>query len=825
MSSFSFLAVWPGTFLYHLISLLVIEAGLGLAWDMQRRTAQPVARSFVVCFAGLLLGRLGQLLLSLLEAPLIILAPSLALGPLFDQFLTLGMTLLIIWAFVLPHLLKAADPWRRYFFPAQIAGGLGVVLLCLGWQVSMPGPDTLSGQIMLWQGWQVVLYGLAIGLLVRRSRAELSMTLVVALAVLGLGHLGHLLLPLTPEGSGLERFGALVGYPLLLLVVYQAIFRHLPTPAPAVEAARPPASTPPPPATERAAPPPVEAATPALTEIEAYQDELQAYKDELQTVSQEAAYRQEEMIFLLETSRAVNSSLELDTVLQQTAQYIALAVRADAAVIALIQADDPHTLKIVTGYDPLSKEVWEMSQIQLNIKRYPMLKKAVTCGAEPIIVQDTEPSAELLTLHAALGSSDIGPLLIQPLCHRDEALGVLMLGNARHQNLFSYSDGWLCQTMADQVSGAIVNARLYDEVTSLLSQRQTDVSQRQAILDSVTDGVMVVDKQARVTMVNPAASHILNRSQQKLLGQPLAQICPPLAKTEYAVFEQDDFIIAANRSPVRLPDQTVLGQVAVLRDVTREREAERAKSRFIEMVSHELRTPLTAVKGYTDLLLNGAVQPGSAHYQKFVGTIKTNTERLLVIVNNMIAVSEMDGKRTLILQAIDVGHVLEEALTKFEIEIAQRDLVLAKQFKTDLPTTTGDPLRLRQVFDNLLSNAIKYTQPGGRITVSTGFIPPEESEGEGFIRISISDTGVGIPADEVAEIFERFYRADNPLQIEAGGPGVGLTVARHIVEQHGGYIWVSSTVSQGSKFHVALPVTGPDHVAKPVTPAPVLAHA
>ena len=790
----SFLAIWPGSFLYHLITLLVLEAGLGIAWDSYRRTKQTQERAAAFCFGGILLGVLLQALLFLLIAsPLGLVLGHFPAGWLVEHLISFSTALLILWAFVLPN----TSSWKRYFLSGNALASLGLVFILIAWFLSTPTAMPSTGLTAIWQLWQILLYALAIGLVLYRWRRRTAILLIVALAVLLGGHLLRAVSLDVAVGLGWERLGKLVGYIVLWVAAQQHVVEQLSIKQTLAEIN-------------------------TTSDTEFHQKVIQAYKDELQTMSQEVVSRQAELVFLLETSQAVNSSLELQSVLQQTAQHIALAVQADVAVIALREVDDPGTLRIVTGYDPRSKEVWELSQIRLTIERYPVLKQVVICGSEPLIIQNSEPSAELLTLHAALGSADIGPLLMQAFCHRDEALGVLMLGNARSQKTFSYSDGWLCQTMADQVSGAIANARLYDEVTSLLEQRQTEVSQRQAILDSVTDGVIVADKENKILMVNPAATEILKQSEQKMLGRFLIEMCPELANQEYPVFEAGPLMIAAYRLPVYLPDKSLLGEVAVLRDVTRERKAELAKSRFIETVSHELRTPITSIKGYTDLLLGGAVQPGSDHFLRFINTIKTNTERLNVIVNNMIAVSEMDGKRSLMLQSINIPGVLEDVLKSVKPELEQRDLQLAKHIANDLPSLLGDPLRLRQVFDNLLSNAVKYTYPGGKISVITSIISPEESEGAGFIKISIVDTGVGIPPDEQTHIFDKFYRAENPLQVEAGGPGVGLTVAKDIIEQHGGYIWMNSAVSQGSKFHVVLPIAGPQKTNKQPNVEPAL---
>jgi signal transduction histidine kinase len=251
-----------------------------------------------------------------------------------------------------------------------------------------------------------------------------------------------------------------------------------------------------------------------------------------------------------------------------------------------------------------------------------------------------------------------------------------------------------------------------------------------------------------------------------------------------------------------------VGYVAVLRDITQETQAERAKTSFIATVSHELRTPMTAIKGYADLMAAGMAGRMTDTQEDYLNIILTNTERMVNIVNNMIAVSEMEGEIAFTPEIIDIVPLLETEVRAIRSELNRRQHSFKFDCPSSVPSVMGDPLRLRQVVNNLLSNAVKYTKPGGHIELRVRVLPADvfSRDDRGYLVVSISDTGIGIPAEEQAKVFERFYRVDTPLSIEAGGPGVGLAIAKELVERHNGRIWLESKVGEGSTFTFIVPL-------------------
>jgi PAS domain S-box-containing protein len=640
----------------------------------------------------------------------------------------------------------------------------------------------------LWECWQILLLGLACSVLVRRKSEEQDILLGAFACLLG-GHLLQLLYPSElPHVAGWERLTTLVAYPLLTVVVYR--FAH----------AEQDAST------------------------EELRSELSSYVQDLQTISKEALRQRQEFSTLLETGQTVNASLDLAEVLQQVVDSIALGANADYGVIALLESSSDDQMRVLAGYDPLGRPDWEVSDIRFSLSRHHLIEHAIRRRRQ-IIFQEVEESSQLLALHALLGSVEMGPIIVQPLVHKNESLGVIILSNSRTKRRFTQDDGRLCEALASQVTAAIANARLYQHVTELLRTRQEEASQRRAILESIADGVVVADAQGRVIMANAAAERIFETSRAELIGRGISQVYKGLFQEEgplsgvtspsevgflQSTFELGEKTIRGSLAPVYLPEGELLGVVAVFRDITREAAAERAKSRFITTVSHELRTPMTSVKGYVDLLIGGKAGEVEATQKRFLSTIKINADRMINIINNMIYISELEGAPFQIsMKPTDVTEQINEAVAAIREQLEVRDLALSLEVADDLPLARADPTRLRQVLDNLLSNACKFTYPGGQITIGAHLYEGDgvEVDSLGFLLVSVADTGVGIAPEEHEKIFEPFYCAENPLEVEAGGVGVGLTIARSLVQAHGGRMWVESELGQGSVFYFTLPLS------------------
>ena len=774
----------PGGLVYHLIALFAIEASLGMALGQWRRVPHRRLRRLIVAFGGLLLTR-GSLMALALLAQMGFLTFA-ALAPPLERFFDTVAVILLCWAFALPtlHLDVRVSP---IFLLANlsVATAMSLVLTPLWWSAfSLDSTLDYSRhwQVILWECWQILLLGLACSVLIRRETGKQDMLLGAFACLLG-GHLLQLLYnPGFPHIAAWERLATVVAYPLLTVVVYRSVHAEL-------DADR-----------------------------EVLRSELSAYVQELQTISKGSLRQKQEFSTLLETAKMVNASLDLAEVLQRTVDSIALGANADYGVIALLEPSSDDWMRVLAGYDPLGRPDWEASDIRFSLSRHRLIEHAIRRRRQ-IIFQEMEESSQLLALHALLGSVEMGPLIVQPLVHKNESLGVIILSNSRSKRRFTQGDGRLCEALASQVTAAIANARLYQHVSELLRTRQEEASQQRAILESIADGVVVADAQGGVIMANAAAERVLEVPRAELVGRGISQVYKGLfqkgplmgmkspSKTGFlqSTFELGEKTIRGSLAPVYPPGGELLGVVAVFRDITKEAAAERAKSRFITTVSHELRTPMTSVKGYVDLLIGGMAGEISVTQRRFLSTIKINADRMINVINNMIYVSDLDGAPfQLDVKPTDIAVQINEAVAAIRERMEVRDLALSLDVADNLPLARADPTRLRQVLDNLLSNACQFTYPGGQIKIRAQVY---EADSSGFLLVSIADTGVGIAPEEQERIFEPFYRAENPLEVEASGVGVGLTIARSLVQAHGGRMWVKSKPGRGSIFYFTLPLS------------------
>jgi signal transduction histidine kinase len=740
------LTVPPGSLAYHLILLLALVAGLVMTYGRYRNTRTRSDRMMAAGLAAVLVLQLVPLFVAGLGER----EASWALGA--QRVFAAGA---LVWGIVLPS-------WGWAFGVRYSPAALGI--LVLGTAVLWP-----PGWIPLWPIFTALIYlAGAVAVLWQRDW-DSWIGLVVALVLLGLAPLSSVIVLDSAAAAGVGRLITLCGYLALVGVLYRQ------------------------------------------TEA-GWQAEWDALNVGLQSLSRDSLQQTQERLFLLQVSQTFSATLDLRARLDTAVESLALGGQVDQTVIALADEVDPDQLWIAASYNPLSRLQPQAERTRFSLKDYPPVAEAAG-RREALILQPEESTAEILSLHKLLESDRIGPLLIQPLIHQEKLVGLVLLSNASSGRLFTDQDLKFCSALSSQITGAITNALLYMRVSRLLQDRATDASQRQAILESITDGVIATNKDGEIILVNPAAERILNREVRTLVGFPLAAICPMLWRegtSGYSSFEMNGRIIQGSMAPVWRPGGDQMGFVAVLRDVTQETQAERAKTSFIATVSHELRTPMTAIKGYADLMMAGIAGELSEEQFEYLNTILTNTERMVNIVNNMIAVSEMEGEIAFTPEIVEMEPLLRREIRALRPEIERRSHEFHFDCPTEIPPVLGDPLRLRQVVNNLLSNAVKYTPPGGRIEMRVRVLPPDvfTRDDRGYLVVAISDSGIGIPPEEQTRIFERFYRVDNPLSIQAGGPGVGLTIARELVERHGGRIWVDSKVDEGSTFTFIIPLAG-----------------
>ncbi|MCA9970199.1 MAG: hypothetical protein KC425_08285, partial [Anaerolineales bacterium] len=254
----------------------------------------------------------------------------------------------------------------------------------------------------------------------------------------------------------------------------------------------------------------------------------------------------------------------------------------------------------------------------------------------------------------------------------------------------------------------------------------------------------------------------------------------------------------------RLSDHAALAIANALM-YTAVQDANQAKTEFVSFVSHELKTPMTSIKGYADLLLTGDFGALSEMQHKFLGTIRSNVERMQRLVSDLTDISRIEAGHLLLnLGPVAFGEVLEEVVQSARAQAAEKGLVLETAVPAALPPVLADHGRLEQILANLVSNAIKYTPAGGEIAVRT-----EVNGRPPMLQVAVADTGLGIPAEAQATIFDKFTRADDAEARKAPGTGLGLSITKSLVELQNGRIWFESRYRVGTTFYFTLPLAAP----------------
>jgi len=238
-----------------------------------------------------------------------------------------------------------------------------------------------------------------------------------------------------------------------------------------------------------------------------------------------------------------------------------------------------------------------------------------------------------------------------------------------------------------------------------------------------------------------------------------------------------------------------------LRELQLQDEKLRAKREFLSNVSHELRTPLTPMLGYLDLMLEGEGGDLTDDQRMFVNTIRSNTLRLSVLVEDLLEIGRVEANSiTLQFRPLDLGIVIRGTIDRLQSDIERKNMILIQEIDSQLPSVEADQKRIEQVLMNLLSNALKYSYSGGRLTIRAF---KRDSQ---YVEVQIEDAGIGITPEQQSQLFTRFYRAETPFRNQVSGTGLGLSIAKTFVELHGGSILVQSQAGAGSIFSFTLPL-------------------
>jgi PAS domain S-box-containing protein len=370
--------------------------------------------------------------------------------------------------------------------------------------------------------------------------------------------------------------------------------------------------------------------------------------------------------------------------------------------------------------------------------------------------------------------------------------------------------------------------RMLDSLEQRIEEAQIQRSRLATIVDSANDGIIVIDANGIVTNINPAAARLFATTPDSATGQPITDLGlfteqesrslllrARAGTAQPVVRRRGERVLSATVSALPGDDEADPrpGAVLVLRDVTELARIDEMKNEFISVVSHELRTPLTAIKGFTDLILEGEVGEITPAQREFLDIVQSNSNRLVALINDMLDISRIEsGRIVLALEDIALPAIFERAVTNLRPLLDEKGLNVQMELDPDLPAVIGDEARLLQVLTNLLSNACKYTEHGGWITLRAEPL-------DGQAAVSVSDTGIGIPPEALPQVFSKFYRVDQPGTQRVGGTGLGLAITKSLVELHGGRVNIASRVGVGTTVRFTLPTTGSRGVDRAATPS------
>lgn len=335
----------------------------------------------------------------------------------------------------------------------------------------------------------------------------------------------------------------------------------------------------------------------------------------------------------------------------------------------------------------------------------------------------------------------------------------------------------------------------------------------ETILAHMTDGVIAVDKAGIIIHANPASYKMLGIGEEGLYNKYFDSMAEQLklgisfkdlfedSDKNFNILNINNLIIKISVVVFKNESGEKEGAIIVLQDVTEQEKLDKMRKEFVANVSHELRTPLTSIKSYTETLLDGAVE-NKEYTISFLKVINSESERMTRLVKDLLQLSKLDyDKMEWNMKRLDIRSILKDCAFKMEISARQKNQTITFEAEDNIPEINGDKDRIEQVFINIISNAIKYTPEDGSIHVSAKV--KDEN-----VEIKISDTGIGIPKDDLPRLFERFYRVDKARSRAMGGTGLGLSIAKNIVEAHKGTIRIESEYGKGTDVILNFPCVG-----------------
>ena len=367
------------------------------------------------------------------------------------------------------------------------------------------------------------------------------------------------------------------------------------------------------------------------------------------------------------------------------------------------------------------------------------------------------------------------------------------------------------ETELKEVRTALLN--ILEDIEEERKKTEAEKNKTLAIITHFADGILVFDKEDRLSLLNPKVEEIFEVKSKEILNLSLSQLSKfpnflplleLLKKKEKELFRKElklreNLILEVSVIPIKAKSE-IIGTLVVLHDVTRKKIIERMKTEFVSIAAHQLRTPLSAIKWTLKMLLDGDLGEITEEQREFVNKAYRANERMIKLINDLLNVARIEEGRYLYkLSSLSIEPLVRKIVESLKQEAERKKIKLEfKKPKKKLPKLMLDAEKISLAIQNLVENAIKYTPAGGKVTVS---LKVENEE----VVFSVKDTGVGIPKEQQDRVFSKFFRGANVMRMETEGSGLGLFITKNIIEAHGGRIWFQSKEGKGTTFYFAIP--------------------
>jgi PAS domain S-box-containing protein len=354
---------------------------------------------------------------------------------------------------------------------------------------------------------------------------------------------------------------------------------------------------------------------------------------------------------------------------------------------------------------------------------------------------------------------------------------------------------------------------ILEDVEEERKRAEEEKNKTLAIIQNFADGLLVFDKEGKVSLINPQAENFFKIKGKEILGKSVLElfqftnlrpIVEAVGKEIRGIFRKEvpireDLILEVTTVPI-IREEEKIGTLMILHDVTREKAIERMKSEFVSISAHQLRTPLSAIKWTLKMFLDGDLGEITKEQREFLEKIYQSNERMINLINDLLNVTRIEEGRYLYKPVLaDIVPICQSVIDSYKEEIEKKKLKFRFEKPKRLPKVRVDVEKISLAIQNLLENAIRYNREGGEIEITL-----EEKKGK--IKFSIKDTGIGIPQNQQHRVFTKFFRAPNAMRMETEGSGLGLFITKNIIEAHGGEIWFESKEGKGTTFYFTLPV-------------------